>query len=392
MDILRIEPVKRQGMKFLISLYGMSETGKTYSALKLACGMEPDPAKRLMLDTEGGQRGRAYVDAIPGGYLYAQLTPPFTPKRYIEALDEIEAAGVTVVVVDSVSHVWFAEGGILDMAEQSQVRNDLGKWIEPKRQLRKFHNRVNSSGVHLILCARAKQPMVEVAGENGKKKMVPGDVVPIQEKTMRYDMTIMAQMLGDGLFTIKPPAGKCPGSLRPVFAAGERMDEAMGKRLIEWLGAEQTKTPSQKLLERAATGAAEAGKQAFRAFWKDLPPDDRSYLKPMAGNFESIAQTADEEAERRAKVPLIENDDDPFASTTARTESTLLDADELLLKIEGFAEVGALMAWWTGDAGASIERLEVEDKDAWGRVCDAYEAMRNELAANSTQALGQEAA
>src|SRR6185437_7421603 len=82
MPIVQIAPAKRDGMKLLISLFGLSETGKTMSALRLAAGIEPDPTKRGLLDTEGGERGRAYVDHIPGGYMYGALTPPFSPERY----------------------------------------------------------------------------------------------------------------------------------------------------------------------------------------------------------------------------------------------------------------------------------------------------------------------
>ena len=137
--ILNIGPVTRTGMRFLGLFYGLSETGKTLSALKIAAGLEPDPKKRLLLDTEGGQRGRAYVDQIDGGYMYAALTPPFTPERYIEALKEVEAHpnGITVVVVDSISHAWFGEGGILEMVENATDKNDLAKWAKPTRRLSK---------------------------------------------------------------------------------------------------------------------------------------------------------------------------------------------------------------------------------------------------------------
>ena len=49
MSLVQIAPVTRQGMKLLISLFGLSETGKTYSALKLMAGIEPDPKKRGLL-------------------------------------------------------------------------------------------------------------------------------------------------------------------------------------------------------------------------------------------------------------------------------------------------------------------------------------------------------
>ena len=169
MPILTIAPATRSGMKMLISLFGLSETGKTYSALRLAAGIEPDPMKRGLLDTEGGERGRAYVDAVPGGYMYGALCAPFTPERYMEALRDFVDAGVTTLVVDSASHAWFAAGGVLDMVEQAVEKNDMAKWAKPKRRLGKLTGQWLGCGLHVILCARGKQPLLEGEPVNGRK-------------------------------------------------------------------------------------------------------------------------------------------------------------------------------------------------------------------------------
>lgn len=297
MGILQIAPVTRTGMRFIISLYGMSETGKTLSALKLAAGLEPNPQKRGLLDTEGGQRGRAFADHIPGGYMYASMMAPFTPERYIEALGEFEAAGVNVLTIDSISHAWFAEGGVLDMVENATDTNDMAKWAKPKRRLGKLTRRILSSDMHIILCSRGKQPLVD-NGRGVNPRYTPGPVTPIQEKTLRFDMTIMAQMLGDGKFTVAAPAGKCPGALRPIFAADEVMNEEMGKKLAAWIHGENVKSPAIRQLEIAATAAADEGSDAFRAFWKEIDGAKRDYLKPNLANYQSIAKAADDEAER----------------------------------------------------------------------------------------------
>lgn len=314
MGILEIVPVTRAGMRLLISLYGLSETGKTLSALRLAAGIEPDPRKRALLDTEGGQRGRAYGDHIEGGYMYAALTPPFTPERYIEAVQEIERAGVNVLVIDSVSHSWAAEGGILDMVEVANEKNDLAKWAKPKRRLGKMTRRLLSSDMHIILCARAKQPLVEEIVD-GKKRYVQGPVIPVQEKTLRYDMTIMAQMTGDGHFTIKAPAGKCPGVLRPIFEASPQMTEETGRRLVQWLGATNTKSADLRGLETAGAASAERGTAAFTEWWnsEEVKPR-RAALRANLGNYQSVAKAADDEAERQARDGRDhEGLEDPFS-------------------------------------------------------------------------------
>ncbi len=360
MGILTIEPVTRRGMRLLLSFYGLSESGKTLSALRVAAGIEPDPKKRGLLDTEGGQRGRAYVDHIDGGYLYAALTPPFTPERYIEALAEFESAGVNVLVIDSVSHAWFAEGGVLDMVEQSTSKNDMAKWKGPKRRLAKMTNRLLSGDMHIILCSRAKQPLVD-NGQGANPRYSPGPITPIQEKTLRYDMTVMALMTGDGKFSIAAPEGKCPGVLRPLFGRHPVMTEDVGRELAAWAQAAGGKTAEQRKLEVDATEAAEGGAESLKRFLAGLTEGQRAHLRPKADNYRSIAKAADadrarQEEESRAGADLggpspqdrpathpTLSPDATRALTTLRacTSEAELDAAWELLPVEVCREIGA---------------------------------------------------
>lgn len=317
MPIVQIAPVTRHGMKLLISLFGLSETGKTLTALKLMAGIEPDPKKRGLLDSEGGNRGRMYFDAIEGGYMYGALTPPFTPERYAEALRDFVEAGVTTLTIDSVSHGWTAAGGILDMVEQATERNDMAKWAKPKRRLGKFTGQLLTCDLHLILCSRAKQPFVEEV-INGKKTYVPGPITPIQEKSLRYDMTIMALMLGDGHFTTaREYGGKCPGALRPIFEGHEVMNEEMGRKLIAWIGGEDVVTPGDRILELDAAEAASNGTKAYQAFWVALTKEQRARLLPRHDNLKSTAKTADDDAERARQEAEGGDRDDPFGAGKA---------------------------------------------------------------------------
>lgn len=303
MPIVQIAPVTREGMKLLISLFGLSETGKTYSAIKLAAGIQPDPRKRGLLDTEGGQRGRAYCDAVTGGFMYGALTPPFTPERYKEALMDFVNIGVDTLVVDSVSHAWFAEGGVLEMVENATEKNDLAKWAKPKRRLAKLTNSWLGCELHLILCARGKQPLVEAVGDNGRKTYVPGPVLPIQEKGLRFDLTVIAHMLGDGKFSVaRDEGGKCPGALRPIFASGEVMNEDMGKRLIAWIGGQSATTPIDRALLIDAKEKAEEGIVAYQTFWKVLSPPQKASLLPHHDNLKSMAAAADKERARASET------------------------------------------------------------------------------------------
>src|SRR6058998_1794704 len=87
MGILNIAPAERAGAHLLIQLYGPPRSGKTYTALRIARGMVGPKGRIGMLDTESG-RARLYSDKVPGGFVVGELTPPYTPSRYLEAIEE----------------------------------------------------------------------------------------------------------------------------------------------------------------------------------------------------------------------------------------------------------------------------------------------------------------
>src|SRR3954470_15518841 len=103
----------RQKTKIRIGLSGPSGSGKTMSALLLASGMAPWE-KIAVIDTENGS---ADLYSHLGDYSVITLTAPFTPERYIEAIAACEAAGMEVIVLDSVTHEWDGKGGCLESNE-----------------------------------------------------------------------------------------------------------------------------------------------------------------------------------------------------------------------------------------------------------------------------------
>jgi hypothetical protein len=301
MAILKIEPVSRKDLRVMAFFYGLSGTGKTLSALKMAAGLEPDPGKRGLLDTEGGNRGQMYADAIEGGYLYASMSPPFTPERYMEAVAEFERAGVNVLVVDSISHVWEGGGGVLEQVEKSQLKNELARWGAPKKALKRLMQKILHSDCHIIMCARAKKTFEEVPNpaRPGKTMYVPGPVVPVVEKTLPYDMLFIAHMLGDGKFTVEAPEGKCPGSLRPTFGRSDLISEETGRDLKAWLGEQIQMTAAHRALEDEAFAKALLGTAGLLAWVKGQSEANQAYLRAKWGNLKSVAASADADDEVR---------------------------------------------------------------------------------------------
>lgn len=301
MGILTIKPASKQEIRILSFLYGLPNSGKTLSALKVAAGLEPDPSKRGLLDTEGGSRGQFYANDIDGGYLYGALKPPFTPERYAEAVAEFEQAGVNVLVIDSISHVWDSIGGVLEMVEQSQLKNELARWNAPKKRLKKMVQKIIHSDMHVIMCARAKRNFKEVPdpARPGKTKYVEDGVLPIVEKMLPYDMTFIARMDGAGAFSIASPEGKCPGSWLSIFGRDKVMSEETGKALKEWLGQQAMMTPAQRALVDNAFAKAKLGTEGFTAWAKSQSESDKLFLRSHWDNLKSVAAAADRDEEER---------------------------------------------------------------------------------------------
>ena len=108
-------PAKRENVQLLIGLAGGTGSGKTFSAFELATGIaEVMGGKPAVIDTEA-RRALHYADRFD--FEHGDLQAPFTPARYLEAMEAAAAAGYPVILVDSMSHEYAGDGGILDMQE-----------------------------------------------------------------------------------------------------------------------------------------------------------------------------------------------------------------------------------------------------------------------------------
>ncbi len=111
---MQLQQASRKKAKIRLGLSSVSGGGKTYSAILIAKGLCGDLSKVALIDTENGS---ADLYAHLGAYNVISLTAPFTPERYIEAIQTCEQAGMEVIIIDSISHEWEGKGGILELAD-----------------------------------------------------------------------------------------------------------------------------------------------------------------------------------------------------------------------------------------------------------------------------------
>lgn len=216
MSDLQIRKASRQGVRPLISLYAESGAGKTYSSLLLARGFVGPSGKMVLIDTESG-RGELYSDVQEiGGYEVLPLTEPFSPARYIAAMDMVEKSGATIGCIDSGSGEWEGVDGVLDMAESNREKSGkdgLHCWRKPKLEHALFIQKLLRSPIPWIICLRAKYKTRQ-AREGGKTVIIKDDVLsPQQSEDFVYESTIHGFITQDHAFhptkVSHPDLAKC---------------------------------------------------------------------------------------------------------------------------------------------------------------------------------------
>src|SRR5665647_99005 len=149
---MNLQQAERKQAKIKLGLQSPSGGGKTYSALLLAFGMINDWSKIAVIDTENHS---ADLYAHLGSYQVLDLEKPFTPERYMEAIDICEKAGMEAIIIDSISHEWEGVGGILDI-HGAMMGNSFTNWAKVTPRHNSFIQRILQSNCHLIATIRSK--------------------------------------------------------------------------------------------------------------------------------------------------------------------------------------------------------------------------------------------
>lgn len=245
-----VRKAKRSEAKPLIGIYAESGRGKTYSALLLARGFAGPQGRIIMIETESG-RGEAYADPSEypeiGGYDIISMRSNFSPEEYGEAISAAEKEKPDVLIIDSASHEWEGVGGVLDMAEKRESEGKKGMlvWQKPKiDHQRHFMLRFMQTPIPLvILCMRAKYPMVEVYNEKkGRKEPVRSEKLePKQSDDILYEMSVHGWIDEGHIFHMTKSTSR---TLETVFSGNKKISAETGRLLKSWAASGTAKQES----------------------------------------------------------------------------------------------------------------------------------------------------
>ena len=128
------QKAERRKAKLKLALCGPSGSGKTYSALRIATGMG---GKIAFIDTENDS-GQLYSSDF--NYDIVSIAPPFSVDKYITAIKAAETEGYDVLIIDSLSHAWSKQGGILDEVDK-RAGSSANKFTSGWREATPMHDR-----------------------------------------------------------------------------------------------------------------------------------------------------------------------------------------------------------------------------------------------------------
>lgn len=176
---------KKEKIFLKILLAGASGSGKSFSALRLATGIANKTGGRIAaIDTEAG-RIRYYANEFDFDDL--QLTEPYTPEKYIDAINQAVDGGYNVLIIDSITHEW---NYILDQVDKIPGTNSYTKWGKLTPKHNKFTEKIIQSPINIIATVRGKDAYVLEQDKNGKQIPKKVGLGYTQRDGLEYEYTV----------------------------------------------------------------------------------------------------------------------------------------------------------------------------------------------------------
>jgi hypothetical protein len=276
---------ERTQARLKIALTGPSGSGKTFSGLIIAAGIGK---KIAVVDTEN-RSASLYADMDKGplvgiSFDTLEIEPPYTIPKYLEAIEAAEKGGYDVLIIDSISHAWAGEGGLLDKKTALDARggNSYTNWATITPEQERFKARILQADMHIICTMRSKQDYVLEDNEKGKKAPKKVGLAPIQRDGMEYEFTTVLDIAMDhNAVASKDRTGLFDGQ---VF----KPSKETGVKIMKWLKA------AKPVQQPAAAQAVQPAPAAEKPPLGDFPDE-----------FNSAMATADQQAKISAGIKAL---------------------------------------------------------------------------------------
>ena len=214
---------EKRRAKLRLALDGPSGSGKTWTGLTTAAALAGD-GRVAVIDTEHGSAS-LYADRFDFDVM--ELNGNYDPAKYVAAIRAAEAAGYTVILIDSLSHAWEAEGGVMEIADRNKKGgNSWSGWASATPAYRQLVDAILQSKCHVICTMRTK---VEWTLDDKGKPMKVG-TAPVMRQGIDYEFTVVGDLDLEHVMTVTK--SRCPAVADKRY---RHPGPEFGRELLLWL-------------------------------------------------------------------------------------------------------------------------------------------------------------
>ena len=276
---MEIRKAERKAVKIKLAITGPSGAGKTMGSLLVAKGLSGE-GKVLVIDSEDGS-SNLYADhpLVGTEFDVLEIEAPYTITKYLKALEAGQNAGYEVIVIDSISHAWAGEGGLLDKKSALDAGgrgNSYTNWSSITKEQEQFKAKIIHSNCHVIVTMRSKQEYIVESNDKGKQAPRKVGLAPIQRDGMEYEFTTVFDCGMDHSFQVsKDRTGIFDGRI-------EKLTVKTGIEIKEWLssGKQTVKKSSDGLLSSLMAFHINDDKLSASDFWGEISREQKAEVYP----------------------------------------------------------------------------------------------------------------
>ncbi|MET7335909.1 AAA family ATPase [Nonomuraea sp. NPDC005650] len=218
--------------KARIVLDGLSGSGKTMTALRIARGLVGPDGIIGVIDTERGSASK-YSRFVP--FKTVKVTH-YSPEALTAATAAAAAQGIDCLIVDSGSLFWSGKGGMLDRVSQSKKSGPFGGWDQVRPVEQEMLEALLSYPGHLIMTLRVKTEWTIGEDDKGRPAPVKIGLKPDQRDNFESEFDLAGTLdLSHTMTITKSRLHDVPEAAvgMQVPLPGEEFGELIGKWLAE---------------------------------------------------------------------------------------------------------------------------------------------------------------